>query len=378
MSATIGTQLERRVAAQLDHGRARSRRVLRVERDVLGRERRRVQLGAARRPRRDRSGSRPRCSPQRGARLGARAVDLDAAARRAAPARPTRRCARGRARRRRCPRAASMRPQFGSAPCSAQRTRMSSPIARTAVRASPSSARAGDGVVGEARRRPRRRRPSGARRRAARPSSAAPSASASAPLAVTPPAPFASTTSVSFVDSEPSTETRLSEASAALRSSSASTAGSTIGVGRGGHDRRRDVGADHPGALAHHADAHLAAAQRARRACSSSPTRRWCGSHRRRRRRPPPRARPRPARCRARSPPSAAACRSRRSSRRPPRPARSRALRGRAAIARASCHAAGAGAGVGVAGVDDDGARAARRPGARARARPARPRGGCA
>ena len=58
--------------------------------------------------------------------------------------------------------------------------------------------------------------------------SARPSSSASAPLAVTPLAPLASATSVSFVDSEPSTDTRLSDASAARRSNSASTAGSTI------------------------------------------------------------------------------------------------------------------------------------------------------
>ena len=56
-----------------------------------------------------------------------------------------------------------------------------------------------------------------------------------------------------------------------------------------------------PGALGHRADAHLAAAQRARSRCSSWPRRRSCGSRRRRPRRRSRTARPRPARCPARS-----------------------------------------------------------------------------
>ena len=69
------------------------------------------------------------------------------------------------------------------------------------------------------------------------------------------------------------------------------------------------------------------------------------------------------ARCRPRRAPSAAARRSRRSSRRAPRRRERRAQPAVAlAIARGVVVALRAGAGVGVAAVDDDGARAARRP----------------
>ena len=131
--------VERRVAAQLDDRRCASRRVLRVERHVLGRERRRVQLGAAVARRQvdadldlalararhapARARPRPRCRPRRAA-----SPPTHTATRSGSSPTPH------------VPARASMRPQLGSAPCSAQRTRMSSPIARTAVRASSSSA----------------------------------------------------------------------------------------------------------------------------------------------------------------------------------------------------------------------------------------------
>ena len=90
-------------------------------------------------------------------------------------------------------------------------------------------------------------------------------------------------------------------------------------IGGRGHDRRRHVGPDHARALAHHADAHVAAARARPSQCSSWPRRRSCGSRRRRPRRRSRRALPPRARCPGRPRPSAAACRSRRSSRRRPR-----------------------------------------------------------
>ena len=96
-------------------------------------------------------------------------------------------------------------------------------------------------------------------------------------------------------------------------------------VGGRGHDRGCHVGPDHARALAHHADPHVAAAQRdgggARLGPGVGRADRVGGGRAAALGQLPGGAR----RCPARPPPSAAACRSRRSSRRRPRPARCRA-----------------------------------------------------
>ena len=199
-------------------------------------------LAAAPRPRRRRRQLRPDAD---GDALG---VELDAAGARAGVA-----CGPS-SDRRRTARSARAGPR--------PRARGGAGLVVVGARRSPRSARRA--------RRPRRRRPSGAPGRAA-PVSARRGPRPRPRSRVTPPAPLASTKRVSDVDSLPSTVMRLSDAAAAPRSSSASTAGSTIGVGRGRRDHRPEVGADHRRALGHRADAHLAAAQRERRRARLGP-----------------------------------------------------------------------------------------------------------
>ena len=249
------------------------------------------------------------------------------------------------------PTAASTRPQFGSSPSIAHLSRLHRAIARPTSTASGSDAAPMTSIVMAL------LAPSAscciwpARSAQAAVSSAVNSAGSGVDAA----APLASSSTVSFVDMQPSVSSRSKVVPTASRSARVERGRRQFGVG-GEHDEHRGQGrGQHRRALAHPADV-VAGARAGRRSWQPC---RSCGW----RRQPPGRRRPRPARSRpSRRPaagPAAAARRSGRSSR--PRPRRRRC--------RAAGHVLGglvgvleagrSGARVGAAGVQHDGADAA-------------------
>ena len=277
------------------------------------------------------------------------------------------------------PSAATIRPQFGSAPYSAQRTSWSSATCRAARSASPSE-RGTDHLVARDPPRalavaPRSRARGRGRRRAARrrtprrrPRSI-----------VTPEAPrrehdHGVGRRLAAVDGDP--VERLGRGRAEQR---LELVRGDRGIRRDDRDHRPEVGADHAGALRHAAEPHLAAGDR--RPCASASFGWRVGrADRDRRRRAPPSATARRRRrgCRPRRGPSAAARRSRRSSRPARRRRRRSARRPARPSASASAAALRAGRDVGVAARDDDRARRGRPPrGARGTGARARRRRGC-
>ena len=283
------------------------------------------------------------------------------------------------------PTACAMRPQLGSPPCSAALTSGELATARRDAldglrRAPPCDVHAPDRAP-----RPRRRARSAARAGAAR--SRAPrrsrSSSSDSGATITPLAPDAIRIAVSLVESWPSTEMRSNERLTQTPSSRSAVSGSQRRVGLDEAEHRREARLDHPRALGLRADAaRVPGRQRDVERRAASRTRRSWRSRARTRRRRPAASSPRAARIAARD-----AVHRQRHADHAGRRDRDLLLvhagrhRGGALHARGVLQPAVAGRGVRVAGVDDDGAQrvepAARlaqqhRRGEHARAREAR------